>query len=92
MKEELFTKESFIARLIIRKLCTTLSTEEATALAIWEAEDPANQQLVAELTDIYLLQATLPDVNKFNVIAGFERVSAMIQLQSHPVITTSHVE
>ncbi|WP_276481974.1 hypothetical protein [Paraflavitalea pollutisoli] len=92
MKEELFKKEFFIARLIKRKLCTTLSTEEATTLAMWEAESPSHQQLVADLTNIYYLQATLPAMNKFNVVAGFERVTAMIQRQGRSATTTTEVE
>lgn len=83
MKEEqLFIKEFFIAGLISRKLCTMLSTAEATILAAWEAEDAAQQQLATDLTDIDLIQQTLPEVNKYNAKAAFERVTARIRLRA----------
>lgn len=81
MKEKQFSKVPFITLLISRKLCTTLSTEQAAALATWEAESKANRDLSNELSDMLLLQQELVDFASHNASQAFERVSQRIRLR-----------
>lgn len=81
MKEKQFSKVPFISLLISRKLCTTLNTEQAAALANWEAESKANRDLCSELSDVLLLRQELAVFASHNACHAFERVVQRIRLR-----------
>ena len=91
MNEQLVSKASRIASLIVKRVQEKLTIGENDELEAWLAEDYKNTQLFEELTDNSRLTAAMDEMNTYDNEVAYERLSGKLfqhartpELKSNP--------